>query len=166
MKKEQIKITDKMSLGVGKGKNEQIKINAHMKLELFDSEGNLKAMRNVNNTVTSAAKYGIMDQILASPTLTNKPGWMELGTGSPAATLLGAYISGSRTALDSKTRSGAVVTMVCTFAAGVGTGAVTEAGVFDVVTQNTVNMWMSASFSVVNKAAGDSLVITWTLTLS
>lgn len=166
MQKEQIKISDKMTMDVGKGEHEQIKINANMKLELFDASGNLKAIRNVKNTVTTAAKYGIMDQILASPTLTAKPGWMELGTGSPAATLLGAYISGSRTALDSKTRSGAVVTMVCTFGAGVGTGAVTEAGVFDVVTQNTVNMWMSASFSVVNKAAGDSLVITWTLTLS
>ncbi|MFA5158658.1 MAG: hypothetical protein WC451_05750 [Patescibacteria group bacterium] len=166
MQKEQMKIIDKMTMGVGKGEHEQIKINANMKLELFDANGNLKATRNVKNTVTTAAKYGIMDQILASPTLTAKPGWMELGTGSPAATLLGAYISGSRTALDSKTRSGAVVTMVCTFAAGVGTGAVTEAGVFDVVTQNTVNMWMSTSFSVVNKAAVDSLVITWTLTLS
>lgn len=164
--KEQIKISDKMSMGIGKCENEQIQIHANMELKLFDSEGNLKAIRRIKNTVTTAAKYGIMDQILASPTLTAKPGWMELGTGSPAATLLGAYISGSRTALDSKTRSGAVVTMVCTFGAGVGTGAVTEAGVFDVVTQNTVNMWMSASFSVVNKAAGDSLVITWTLTLS
>ncbi|MDD5523662.1 MAG: hypothetical protein PHV90_00330 [Smithella sp.] len=166
MQKEQMKIIDKMTMGVGKGEHEQIKINANMKLELFDANGNLKATRNVKNTVTTATKYGIMDQILASPTLTAKPGWMELGTGSPAATLLGAYISGSRTALDSKTRSGAVVTMVCTFGAGVGTGAVTEAGVFDVVTQNTVNMWMSTSFSVVNKAADDSLVITWTLTLS
>ena len=54
--------------------------------------------------------------------------------------------------------------MVGTFDAGVGTGAITEAGVFDVVTQNTANMWMSASFAVVNKGASDSLVITWTLT--
>ena len=42
----------------------------------------------------------------------------------------------------------------------------TEAGTFDVVTANTVNMWMSASFSVINKLAADSLAITWTLTFS
>jgi len=59
-----------------------------------------------------------------------------------------------------------VVTMVGDFAAGVGTGAVTEAGIFDVVTQNTVNMWVSASFSVVNKGALDTLSISWTLTFS
>jgi Mg2+/citrate symporter len=77
---------------------------------------------------------------------------------------LNTYVADSRTALDSKTRSDAVVTMVCTFGAGVGTGALTEAGIFDVVTQDTVNMWCYATFDVINKAAGDSLVITWTLT--
>jgi hypothetical protein len=125
--------------------------------------GNLKEIRKVHNTVTTAGKNGLMDQILGTPTLA-KPGWMELGTGSPAATLLGAYISGSRVALTSKLRTDNVVTMVGDWTAGVGTGAITEAGVFDVVTQNTVNMWMSASFAVVNKGASDSLKITWTLT--
>ena len=56
--------------------------------------------------------------------------------------------------------------LVATFAAGVGTGAITEAGTFDVVTQNTVNMWMYSTFSVINKGANDSLQITWTLTAS
>ena len=91
-------------------------------------------------------------------------GWMAVGTGSPAATLLGAEVA--RVAFDSKTRSGAVITVVATFAAGTATGALTEAGTFDVVTANTVNMWMSSSYSVINKGASDSLVITWTLTIS
>jgi hypothetical protein len=164
--KEQIRVTDQISLGVGKNIGEQIKTKCHMKLQVFDKDGRRKALREVFNTVTNAAKYGIMDQILASPTLTAKPGWMELGTGTPGSTLLGAYVSGSRTALDSKTRNNNVVTMVCTFAAGVGTGALTETGIFDVVTQNTANMWMNASYAVVNKLSTDSLVITWTLTQS
>jgi hypothetical protein len=165
-KREQIRVTDQISLGVGKNIGEQIKVKGHMKLILIDKDGRRKALREVFNAVTNAAKYGIMDQILASPTLTAKPGWMELGTSTPGATLLGSYVSGSRTALDSKTRANAIVTMACTFAAGVGTGALTEAGIFDVVTQNTANMWMNASFSVVNKLSTDSLVITWTLTQS
>jgi hypothetical protein len=89
---------------------------------------------------------------------------MEVGTGTGGTTKLNTYVAGSRTALDSKTRSDAVVTMICTFGAGVGTGALTEAGIFDVVTQDTVNMWCYATFAAINKAAGDSLVITWTLT--
>ncbi len=142
-----------------------IDVKGHLKLELIKADGSME-VTETDNTVATYAKESIIDKILASPTLTTKPGWMELGTSTPAATLLGAYISGSRTALDSKTRSGAVVTMVCTFPAGTGTGTITEAGIFDVVTQNTVNMWVSAGFGAVTKAAGDSLVVTWTLTLS
>lgn len=49
-------------------------------------------------------------------------------------------------------------------AAGTGTGAITEAGIFDSATQDAGNMWVYSSFDVINKAAGDSLVVTWTLT--
>jgi hypothetical protein len=163
--KDGLGMIDRMLKLFGKGMADESRVKANMKLELYGADGQLKDVREVHNTVTTAGKNGAADQVLATPSL-SKPGWMEVGTGTPSGTLLGAYISGSRTALDSKTRSGAVVTMICTFAAGVGTGAITEAGVFDVVTQNTVNMWLSASFSVINKAAGDSLVVTWTLTFA
>ena len=143
--------------------NSRSKTKWHMHLVLRDENGNIKEERNVFNTVTTAGKNGAADQIIGSPTL-GKPTHMAIGTGSPAATLLGTEID--RNALTSKTRSGAVVTMVGDWAAGDGTGAITEAGVFDVVTANTVNMWMSASFSVVNKGAADTLSISWTLTFA
>jgi hypothetical protein len=158
-------LNDRMNKEVGKGFKSEFIPSFNMTLELFDEKGNLKDTRKIHNTVTTAGKNGVADQILASPTLA-KPGWMELGTGTGGTTLLNAYIAGSRTTLTSKLRSGAVVTMVGDFAAGVGTGAITEAGLFDVVTQNTVNMWCYSSFTVINKAAGDSLKITWSLTIS
>lgn len=160
---DQSKLNDKLSMRTGKGFNEGLYFDVNMHLELFDEDGNLKTERFVHNTVTTAGKNGVADQIIASPTLV-KMGWMAVGTGSPAATLLGAEVA--RVAFDSKTRSGAVITVVATFAAGTATGALTEAGTFDVVTANTVNMWMSSSYSVINKGASDSLVITWTLTIS
>jgi hypothetical protein len=163
MIKDECTFSDRLSAGIGKNLMEELNLKANMKIELFDETGKLKEIREVHNTVTTAGKAGIMDQGIASPTLP-KPGWMELGTGSPAATLLGAYITGSRTALTSKTRATNVITMVADFAAGVGTGAITEAGVFDVVTANTVNMWLSATFAVVNKSVADTLKITWTFT--
>lgn len=157
-------LNDNMSMEVGKGFNEKFVPSFNMVLELFDEKGNLKETRKIHNTVTTAGKNGVADQLLASPTLA-KPGWMEVGTGTGGTTLLNAYIAGSRVALTSKLRTGAVVTMVGDFGAGVGTGAITEAGIFDVVTANTVNLWCYASFTVINKAAGDSLKITWTLTV-
>jgi len=163
--KEGIGAKDRMSLGFGKSAHEGVLIVPNLKIELFDEAGMSKYVDNTHNAVTNAGLYGVLDQILASPTLA-KAGWMELGTGTGGATKLNAYVAGSRTAFDSKARTNAVVTMITTFGAGVGTGALTEAGVFDVVTQDTINMWLYATFSVVNKLAADSLVLTWTLTIS
>ena len=140
-----------------------LRIDCNCWVKLFDQYGNLKDFRQVHNTVTTAGKQGVADQVLLVPTLV-KIGWMAIGTGSPAATLLGAEVA--RVAFTSKTRSGAIVTVVGDYAAGTGTGAITEAGTFDIVTANTVNMWMSASFAVINKGALDTLSITWTLTVA
>jgi hypothetical protein len=161
--RENLKIQDNLSIELGKGVHEGLRLHANMKLELFDENGKLKDAREIHNTVTTAGKNGLADQALTSPTLA-KPGWMELGTGTGGTTLLNAYVSGSRVALTSKTRNTNVVTMVGDWAAGVGTGAITEAGLFDVVTQNTVNMWAYQTFAVVNKLAAASLKLTWTLT--
>jgi hypothetical protein len=138
----------------------EVKLISNVTIVLRGPDGKIKEER-VANTVTSSGKNGCADQLLASPTIA-KPGWMAVGTGTPAATLLGAEID--RNALTSKTRSTNVVTFIGDWAAGDATGALTEAGVFNVATSNTVDMYVSASFSVVNKGAGDTLQISWTLT--
>lgn len=169
MRKDGMSIKDEVKFQMGKGFMDGVLLKGHMVAELFEPDGVLKARREVHNTVTVLCHQMAADQLLASPAVV-KPGWMELGTGSGQDandSVLAAYIVDSRTALDSKTRgANAIITMVCTFAAGVGTGAVTEAGVFNVVTQNTTDLLLYSSFSVINKAAGDSLVVTWTLTFA
>jgi hypothetical protein len=89
----------------------------NVKIELI-RDGNVVEEREAN-TVTTAGKNGIADQILASPTL-GKPTHMAIGTGTPSGNALGTELD--RNALTSKTRSGAVVTMVGDWAAGDGTG--------------------------------------------
>jgi len=143
--------------------NTKFGINANVLIEVFGTNGKLKASREVHNTVTTLGKEGIMDLILASPAVA-KIGWCEVGTGTGGTTLLTAYISDSRTAFTSKTRANNVVTTVTDFAAGVGTGTITEAGLFNVVTQNTGEMHMYASFTGIVKGASDTLKITWTIT--
>lgn len=139
-----------------------IVIKDNVRIVLRWPDGKIKH-ESTHNLVTTAGKAGAADQILAAPTL-SKPTHMAIGTGSPAATLLGTEID--RNALTSKLRAGAVVTMIGDWAAGDGTGAITEAGIFDIATANTVNMWCSASFGVVTKGAADTLQITWTLTFA
>ncbi len=164
-----LRISDKMSFEAGKGFGDSVGMCGHMVAEVFDADGNLKDRAEVHNTVTTLGHKMAADQILASPTVVSQ-GWMEVGTGSgqtASSSILATYISGSRTALDSKTRGAdAIVTMVCTFAAGVGTGAITEAGIFNVATENTTDLIQYADFGVVTKGADDSFVITWTLTFA
>ncbi|MDQ3730311.1 MAG: hypothetical protein M3355_12070 [Actinomycetota bacterium] len=83
---------------------------------------------------------------------------------APAAgdTALGTEVD--RNALTSKTRAGNVLTMVGDWAAGDATAAITEAGVFNAATAGS--MYSRATFAVINKAAGDTLQITWTYTLT
>lgn len=133
----------------------------HVLLELRNERGDVTQRREITNTVTTAGKNGIADQILASPSL-NKPTHMAVGTGTGGTTALNSELD--RNAFTSKTRANAVVTMVGDWAAGDGTGALTEAGVFDAASNG--NMWLYTSFDVINKGAADALTITWTLTIS
>jgi len=130
-------------------------------LVLRGPDGKVKQLKKAN-TVTTAGKAVLADRLLAAPSL-GVPTHIAVGTGSPAATLLGTETA--RIALGTKSRATNVVTMTATFAAGTGTGALTEAGIFDVVTANTVNMHLSASYSVINKGASDTLDVTWTWTM-
>lgn len=93
---------------------------------------------------------------------------MAIGTGTTSAvaanTTLETELSGSRTALTSTTVSSNDVIYVATFGPGVGTGAVTEAGIFNASSGGT--MLCRTVFAVINKAASDSMTITWTVTVS
>jgi len=139
------------------------KFNVNVRLDLYDQNGNLKESHLHHNAVTTAGIYGIMDQFLAYPSL-SKPTHMELGTSTGGTTKLAAYISGSRVAFTSKTRTSNVVTIVADFGAGVATTTITEAGIFDSATQDAGNMWAYLSTLSITKGALDTLTVTWTFT--
>jgi hypothetical protein len=141
--------------------NDGLGLRVNFLAELIGEDGRVKQTVYVHNATTTQGKYGVADQILASPTLT-KIGWMAVGTGSPAANALGAELD--RNAFTTLTRLNAVVTAVGDWAAGDGTGTLTEAGLFDQASLGG-NMWASATFSM-TKGGSDVLKITWTLTIS
>jgi len=91
---------------------------------------------------------------------------MSVGSGSVAAaagdTALGSVIDTNALTVSGGTLSGATVTYACTWAAGDGTGAITEAGLF-----SAANVMLARTrFAVVNKGADDTVTITWTVTIS
>jgi hypothetical protein len=93
---------------------------------------------------------------------------LAVGTNTVAAAntdiILNAEIS--RVALTSTTVSSNTITYVTIFNPGSGTGAITEAGIFNSATANGGTMLCRTVFPVVNKESGDTLTITWNVTAS
>jgi hypothetical protein len=91
---------------------------------------------------------------------------MAIGTGTTAPvvgdTALQAEV-GTRVALSSKTRSNNVVTMIGSFGAGNGTGAIAEAGILNASSGGT--MYSRVTFAAINKGTNDTLELTWTYTI-
>lgn len=145
--------------------NTSIALKGTARLVLRDRDGHTKHDETVENLITTAGKNATIARLASSPG-TAVPTHMAIGTGTTAAaagdTTLQTEID--RNALSSNTASTNVLTMVGNWAAGDGTGAITEAGVLSASTSGT--LFSRAVFTVINKAAGDTLQITWTYTLS
>ena len=146
--------------------NDSIKITGDVRIDLFDESGMVKDTRKIKNLVVTVGKTFIASRMIGVSS--NVMSHMELGTGTTAAavgdTTLETVISASRVALTSGTNTANVVTYVASFPAATGTGAVTEAGIFNAASAGT--MLCRTVFAVVNKGALDSMSITWTITVS
>lgn len=148
--------------------NENLWLEGQLDIVLLDKDGQVKQSQTVENLVVNAGlAYIISRMVNTSKTVM---GFMAVGSGTTAAaagdTALVSQL-GSRKALDSTTITGSnneKVQYICTFAAGEGTGAITEAGIFNA--SSSGDMLCRTVFAVVNKAADDTMVITWTVTLS
>lgn len=139
--------------------NDGLKLTGKLTIALND-----EIVQEVPNLVVTAGKEYVASRIKdASATAMSH---MAIGTGSTAAaasqTALGS--ESARTGLTSTTVSGADIVYVDTFAAGTGTGAITEAGIFNASSGG--DMLCRTVFSVVNKGASDAMTITWTVTVS
>jgi len=145
--------------------NDSIKLTGNLDIVVRDSDGNIKEQRQERNLVVTAGLGFIASRM--KDTTDDAMTHMAVGSDNTAAaagnTDLGSIL-GSREALDSTTVSGATVTYVSTFEAGDGTGAITEAGIFNAASSGT--MLCRTVFSTVNKAADDTMTITWVITLS
>jgi hypothetical protein len=146
------------------------KVNAsgEVSMVLRDAQGNIKETRTIPNSVVTVGKGVIASRLTGVST--SVMSYMAVGTNSTATaaanTTLGAEIASSRTAL---TTAGGVATnnvinFVATFGAGVGTGAIVEAGIFNA--SSAGSMLCRTTFLAVNKDVGDSLTISWNVTIN
>lgn len=135
-----------------------------LKIVLTDENGQIKHEQEIKNLVVTTGKNFIASRMKdATATAMSH---MAIGSGTTAAaagdTTLGTELG--RVSLTSTTVTTNNVAYVATFPAGTGTGAVTEAGLFNASSSGT--LLCRTVFSVINKGAADTLGITWTVTVN
>ena len=144
--------------------NDFVKATGQVSIDIFGSNGELKEKAYIPNLVVAVGRAYIASRMKDDSSAAMSH--MAVGTGTVAAapgdTTLGT--EANRQLLSSTVVADNVVTYTAQYAAGQGTGALTEAGIFNASTAGT--MLCRTVFDVINKAADDSMTITWTVTLS
>lgn len=146
-------------------------LKGRVEIKLWGPDGQLKDHRVLKeqrvfpNTVTTFGDKLVANR-LSGATLAAVT-HMAIGTGTGGTSAYNSLVTElDRNALTSTTQQSGTddndVKYVGDWAAGDGTGAITEAGVFNAA--SGPGMMIYSSFSVVNKGASDTLQINWTVT--
>jgi len=148
--------------------SETLKLTGYINIKLYDSEGVLKQEVDKQNLVVTIGKQYLASWLTAATQSTEFMSYIGLGTGMTAPTIgdtnlqtpLPTRVQGTLTTPGSTN----IWQNVASFGPGVDTGAITEAGLFSTLTLGT--MFARQVFGVVNKGSGDTLVLTWMVTLN
>ena len=126
---------------------------------------NDEIVRETENLVVTAGKEWVTARMKNTSTVMTH---MAIGTGTVAAaianTTLGTEVARQALTTSGGTVAGAVITFATSYAAGTGTGAVTEAGILTAASGGT--MLARTVFGVVNKGSLDTMTISWAVTIS
>jgi hypothetical protein len=125
-------------------------------------DGRVRERVRRSNLIVTVGKNHMADQM--SDSGETAMSHLAIGTGTTAPVVGNTTLETeiARAALDSKTQNNNVVTYIATFGAGVGTGAITEAGLLNAAAAGT--LLNRVTFAVINKGAADSLQLTFTVT--
>lgn len=146
--------------------NEKVSVKGSVHVQLFDENMNLKQEHEDHNLIVTVGKNYLADWLTQPTQADYFMRYIGLGTGTnaPAAgdttlqTELSTRVAGTLTSSTNTWQNAA------TFGPGVDTGAITEAGLFSASSSGT--MFARQVFAVYNKAAGDTLIVTWSVSFS
>lgn len=146
--------------------NNEIKlpIRGDIEFVLRGPDGQIKDKWEIRNTITTAGKTALATWLATGTQSTKFMPYIGIGEGTTGAAV-------GDTALESElvrqagtiTSATNVYTNTTTFAAGTGTGAVTEAGLLSASESGT--LFARQVFTAKNKGALDTLDVTWNITL-
>lgn len=144
--------------------NETPKVTGQVTFTHLDADGNVISESTVPNLVVTTGLSHIASRVKDGTATVMSH--MALGSSSTTPTLADTSLGASlgRVALTATSVTNNAITYTATFAAGTGTGAVVEAGIFNASSGGT--MLCRTTFPVINKNSTDSLAVTWVVTVS
>lgn len=145
--------------------SESMKISGEVKMVLTGPDGKVKQEVTRPNLVVDTGTAFIASRMEGTDDAVMSH--MAIGSGTTVAAASDTDVEtilGVREAIDTAVATANQIVYTCGFEAGDGTGAVTEAGIFNASTGGS--MLCRTTFPVVNKQADDVLTITWTITIS
>ena len=144
-----------------------VKAKGWVKITKTNEHGEVTQEFEVPNLVVATGKIYIAGKMIAqaadTPTHMSHMG-IGTGTASPVAEDTGLGTQTGRVLLSGSLQDNNSITYTATFPAGTGTGAITEAGIFNASVNGT--MLCRTVFPVVTKQAGDTIAVTWKVTVS
>ena len=143
---------------------ETLKATGELLIEVRNEQGQLVEKRHVPNMVVTVGKNWIVDRMLSNGSAVMSH--MAVGSGNTAPALGQTALTNqlARIPFNSINQVGNTVTFVAVYNAGVGTGSLTEAGIFNAATNGT--MLARTTFGTLTKAPGDVVTVSWTITIS
>lgn len=147
------------------GLSDRMKVTGECTMTLRNRRGKVKKRFSFKNLITTAGFTKLA--LLSSAFTLSQFAYCAIGTGNTAANVADTTLQTevARSTIITPTNPTALsIKFSFTFAAGTGTGAITESGLLSASSAGT--MLNRQVFSVVNKGAGDTLQVDWTITLS
>lgn len=140
-----------------------IPVKGKLKITVCGPDGRVKDQREIDNLVVTAGKTFIASRMTSASDAVMSH--MAVGTNntSPVAGDTALNTETARVALTSATPSANSITYVGDYPPGTGTGTLVEAGLFNGAVTGT--MLARTTFTAVAKGAGDTMSISWTVTV-
>lgn len=166
-----------MTLIAGDKPDEGLALRGNVDIVLYNEAGAVKDERHIDNLIVDAGVEGVASRIAphdGSVNPTAAYNFIALGTGSTAVAAgdtalaaelpTGANYARLQDATAQYSASTKKLVLSVTFAPGQATGTLRESGIFNAAAGG--NMFARQTFTEITKASGDTLTVTWTITLT
>lgn len=140
-----------------------VKMSGRLIIKKFNEKQELIYQTEVENLVVTAGKNFIASRIVSDSEDTM--GYMAIGDNATVSALPQTDLGNELARVATSTASAVDnnITFTASFGAGVGTGSLQEAGIFNDTTSGT--MLCRTTFPVITKTSGETIAISWVVSV-